>query len=177
MGLDVTAYRRLQKLDAVFDAYGEPIDPTSREPVSYDLWACANPNFPGRAAEIEHRAVYRAADSFRFRAGSYSYYNRWRDRLAQLAGYPLGQYEKYGRKWDSFCVSCWGGASGPFAELINFSDCEGTIGTAVSTKLANDFADFQEKANKVGEYGFPTLYNDFRRAFEMASDGGAVDFT
>lgn len=174
MGLDVTAYRQLRKLDVVFDADGEPIDPVTRKEVEYDLFAVVNPNFPGRAAEIEHKAAYKAEESDSFRAGSYSAYSQWREDLAQLAGYPLGEYEKYGKKWPSYCVACWNGATGPFSELINFSDCEGVIGATVSAKLANDFADFQDRVGQNGH--FARIYDNFRRAFEMASDGGAVAF-
>lgn len=49
MGLDITAYRKLTKIDAVFDADGEPIDPNTRESIDYDLHAYLNPDFPGRA--------------------------------------------------------------------------------------------------------------------------------
>lgn len=189
MGLDVTAYRRLTKLDAVYDADGEPIDPITRETIGYDLYAFVNPDFPGSADELEHRAVYSAADSHHFRAGSYSGYNRWREGLAEIAGYPLGEYDKYGRKWPSHCIACWNGATGPFSELINFSDCEGVIGAAVSAKLAKDFADFQPHVDALERREdyfseefvrfrtrFRSLYAEFRKAFEMAADGGAVAF-
>ncbi|EJO27494.1 hypothetical protein, partial [Achromobacter marplatensis] len=141
MGLDVTAYARIKKLDAVFDEDGEPIDPTTREPLEYDFKAYQNPNFPGRADDIEDRAVYLGEDSAGLSVG-YGGYNVWRDELAKAAGYPKGKYKQHGMDWESHCVECWNGAQGPFSELINFSDCEGAIGTAVSAKLARDFAEF-----------------------------------
>jgi hypothetical protein len=176
MGLDISAYRKITKIDAVFDAGGEPIDPTTREPVEYDMQAYKNDEFPGRADDIEDRAVYRAEDSLGFRAGAYSTFNRWRDELAKLAGYPIGQYEQYGKMWDSHCVACWEGQVGPFSELINFSDCEGIIGSAVATKLAKDFADFQDAADKHEDQAFTLRYAEWRKAFEMAADAGAVRF-
>jgi len=74
---------------------------------------------------------------------------------------------------------------GPFVELINFSDCEGEIGPIVAAKLAKDFAEHQEKARTyVPLHNDPdepdwwfNLYKDWRKAFEMASDGGSVCFT
>jgi hypothetical protein len=176
MGLDISAYRKITKIDAVFDAGGEPIDPTTREPVEYDMQAYINPEFPGRADDIEDRAIYKAEDSMGLRAGSYSGFNAWRNDLAKLAGYPLGQYEQYGKMWDSYCAACWNGAKGPFSELINFSDCEGVIGSAVAAKLAKDFADFQEVADKADDQRFTLKYAEWRKAFEMAADAGAVTF-
>lgn len=176
MGLDITAYRRIAKLDAVFDSGGDPIDHKTRELLDYDFRAYINSDFPGRADDIEDRAVYSAGEWLGFRAGSYGWYNAWRDSLAELAGYPLGKYEQYGRMWDSYCVECWGGAQGPFAELINFSDCEGVIGAVISQKLAADFAQFQEKADAHPDERFREKYAEWRKAFEMAADGGAVDF-
>jgi hypothetical protein len=176
MGLDITAYRKITKIDAVFDADGEPIDPATREPIDYDMRAYVNDDFPGRADEIEDRAIYKAEDSMGFRAGSYGGYNGWRNSLAKLAGYPLGQYEQYDRKWDSYCVACWEGKEGPFSELIHFSDCEGVIGASVAAKLAKDFADFQEAADGVDDDYFILKYAEWRKAFEMAADGGAVSF-
>lgn len=176
MGLDISAYRKIAKIDAVFDASGEPIDPATRDPIEYDMQAHINSDFPGRADEIEDKAVYKAADSFGFRAGGYGGFNAWRNELAKMAGYPLGQYEQYGKMWDSYCVACWEGAQGPFSELINFSDCEGMIGAAVAAKLAKDFAEFQSAAEKVEMPFFINKYVEFRKAFEMAADAGAVRF-
>jgi hypothetical protein len=176
MGLDVSAYRKITKIDVVFDAGGEPIDPVTRKPVDYDMQAYLNPDFPGRADEIEDRAVYRAEDSIGLRSIGYGGHNAWRNELARIAGYPLGQYEQYGKMWDSYCVECWNGAKGPFSELINFSDCEGVIGAAVAAKLAKDFAEFEEAAGRSEMPHFKAKYDEWRKAFEMAADGGAVKF-
>jgi hypothetical protein len=176
MGLDISAYSKITKIDAVFDASGEPIDPATREPVEYDMQAYINGEFPGRADDIEDQAVYKAVDSFGFRAGGYGGFNAWRNELAKMAGYPLGQYEQYGEMWDSYCVACWNGAKGPFSELIHFSDCEGIIGSAVAAKLAKDFADYHAEAEKVEMPFFINKYVEWRKAFEMAANGGAVRF-
>lgn len=176
MGLDITAYRKLTKLDAVFDGDGEPIDPTTREPLDYSLRPYVNHDFPGREGSIESGAVYSAEDSAGLHAGSYGGYSRWREQLAQLAGWPAGEYEQYGRTYQSHCVPCWNGKVGPFSELINFSDCEGVIGAEVSAKLAKDFEAFQEIADAHEDEHFRTKYAEWRSAFEMAADGGAVEF-
>ncbi|WP_414616619.1 hypothetical protein [Stenotrophomonas muris] len=172
MGLDITWHRCLSKASGNegFDEHGE---------IRWaDGWVqfYVNPDFPGRADEIVDRAAYRSAESDGFRAGSYGGYNQWREQLAVLAGYPAAQYEKWGRSQDSHCVACWNGATGPFSELINFSDCEGVIGTSVSSKLARDFAEHQSKADAHPDERFRERYALWRRAFEKASDRGCVYF-
>lgn len=178
MGLDITAYEGLTKIDGVKYINGVVLD-KELEVVDYDAYALVphiNPDFPGRADDIEDKGVYNAADSFGFNAGSYGGYNMWRNRLAKLAGYPEGTYKQCGEDRPSYCVACWNGAQGPFAELIHFSDCEGVIGTAVSKKLAADFAAFDDKAKTTEDEHFYAKYQDWRKAFEMAANGGAVQF-
>lgn len=177
MGLDITAYSGIKKLDSVFDDDGEPIDQETLEPVEYDMRACVNPDFPGRADGVEDGAYYAADDSFGFCAGAYSGYNRWRNELARLAGYPEDVVVSHGVAKKTHCASCWRGQDGPFSELINFSDCEGVIGSVVSMKLAKDFAEFQEKA-EIFDSGpwFKGLYSSWRKAFELAANNGAVRF-
>jgi hypothetical protein len=175
MGLGVTAYKRIKKVDCVFDEDGDPIDPTTREYVDYDARAYVNPDYPARADNIEHMGIYSAEASAHVDCGAYSRYNRWRDELAKLAGWPLGSYEQYGRSWPSHAASAWDATEGPFWELISFSDCEGIIGPITSAKLAKDFAEYAERAKEVGGY-FYDQYRQWRAAFEMAADNGMVRF-
>lgn len=178
MGLDITAYKGIEKVDCVFDEHGDPIDPLTREYVDYDARAYVNPDFPGRADGVEDKGVYRAKDSMHFRAGSYSGYNGWRDELAKVAGYQLGSYEQYGQTYQSHAASAWDVTGGPFWELICFSDCEGVIGPVVSAKLAKDFAEWDErvKTYSEGRIWFYELFQEWRAAFEMAADSGMVNF-
>ena len=173
MGLDITAYRKLTPANGneAFDETGE---------LKYeDGWIqlCKNHDFPGSADDIQDRHAYKAEDSDGFHAGGYGGYNNFREQLAELAGYPQTEYEKYGKKWPSFAATVWNDPKpGPFVELINFSDCEGVIGCAASAKLAKDFADFQAKADAHEDERFRQKYAEWRKAFDMASDGGAVRF-
>lgn len=178
MGLDITAYSKLTKIDAVYDADGEPIDPLTREPLDYSLKAYANSDFPGRDEGLEDQAIYSAEDSRHFRAGSYGSYNAWREELAKLAGYPATDYTIYGQTKKRHDAGAWAATSGPFWELINFSDCEGVIGPAVSAKLAKDFAEFDGRAKEhvsAQQDWFYSQYVAWHTAFEMAADNGAVD--
>lgn len=164
MGLDITAYR---KLTAVRPR------PAGDE-TGYDeglIWLPPQhaAQFKGREAGIRLDHWYRDAgpdNVFGFRAGSYSGYNRWREWLAALAGH--GSPETVWRTPN---------APGPFVELINFSDCEGTIGPVVAAKLAKDFAEWGERAKANDAEGYNYIqYCEWRKAFEMAADHGAVAF-
>lgn len=165
MGLDITAYRALSKVeDAATDADGNP--------EAYDTHWRAHPvvvafteeNWPGRSQGIEPGAIYVFGEIFDFRAGSYGGYNQWRDELARFAGYGSAL-----EVWESDRTE------GPFLELINFADNEGVIGPVVAAKLAKDFQEFQSKADQE-ESWWRSSYANWRRAFEMAADNGAVVF-
>lgn len=123
--------------------------------------------------------IYRVlGEEFGFAAGSYGGYNEWREQLAELAGYPPLPYKS---DWESkarsrHAAGAWAAKEGPFWELIHFADNEGCIGPKTSAKLAKDFADFQAKADEHASKWFRGRYAEWRRAFELASDNGAVSF-
>lgn len=175
MGLDITYYSKLTPIDAVFDEDGEPINPQTREPLECDYCQpIENPHYD--RSDGLARGVYAYEDCDGFRAGSYSGYNRWREQLAELAGWALGSYRQYDKDWPSHAASAWDSESGPFWELICFSDCEGTIGAKTSAKLAADFAEHQSKADAHEDERFRDLYAKWREAFESAANAGAVLF-
>ncbi len=169
MGLDISAYKGLKKLDATVNEDGEAVFRSTGETLDWQEYCTPyiNPDFEGRAEGLEADAVYGFEASMGFRAGSYSGYNWWRRQLAVLAGYGSDQkaFESDG---------------GPLWELICFSDCEGSIGPVVSAKLAREFAELQPKVDALAdteEYAyFRSLYASWREAFEMAAQGGMVDF-
>ena len=172
MGLDITAYRNLTPAT-------EEVEMEDGYPVDYQTFWKPGPSmkwsesvFPGRGKGVSHSTIYTFSNTFGFRAGSYGGYNHWRDLLSQLAGY--GSAEEAWSKEDQ---------SGPFMELIHFAGNEGVIGPVISAKLAKDFADFESRAkvfsatlDQYDAQNFITRYYDWKKAFEMASDGGAVCF-
>jgi hypothetical protein len=160
MGLDITWYRNLRPLpdhpesDACWDEHVRLYD---------------NSDFSGRFEGLVARCYEQPGDgqSNSFRAGSYSGYNRWRENLCRLA---LGVLPE----------TIWGDPNRfiglPFYEIINFADNEGAIGPVVSAKLARDFAEFRDKAQRdMHEWDFK-VYDNFQRAFEAAANDGAVQF-
>jgi hypothetical protein len=157
MGLDITAYRQLSRVEnPKFDEYGELENwDTEWKPGASMEWS--EKHFPGRGEGIDPQTVYKWKEEFGFRAGSYSGYNRWRSKLEQFAN------------------------GTDFEELINFADNEGVIGFVVARKLAKDFKENETKAKQFsetldeGEWWFGQ-YQTWKKAFEIASDQGAVDF-
>ncbi|MDQ0494039.1 hypothetical protein [Paenibacillus brasilensis] len=157
MGLDITAYRKLVKVEnPKFDADGELEDYENQWQTDGSMrWS--ESCWPGRAEGVEFDTVYTYDESYGFRAGSYSGYNLWRKMLSDFA------------------------EANAFQELIEFSDCEGVIGPVVSAKLANDFTDYEERARKYadtferGEWWIEK-YQEWKEAFRLAADGGAVNF-
>ncbi|WP_339259542.1 hypothetical protein MKZ12_07140 [Paenibacillus sp. FSL R5-0713] len=157
MGLDITAYKRLTKVEnPQLDEDGDVFDWNTQWRTDGSMrWS--EQHWPGRAEGVDFETVYTFEDSTGFRAGSYSGYNWWRQKLSEFA------------------------EGDAFRELIEFSDCEGVIGSVVSKKLAADFAEFENEAKEyagkieTGEYWFK-MYGIWKEAFEMAADGGAVNF-
>lgn len=158
MGLDITAYKKLSVVEnPKFDDDGDLVDWESQwRPGASMVWS--EKHFPGRGDGIIPETVYSWEEEYDFPAGSYHGYNFWRSKLNDFMGDKA------------------------FQELINFADNEGVIGPVVSKKLAKDFADYEEQATAYSESledngkWWIDKYHSWKKAFEMASDGGAVDF-
>lgn len=156
MGLDINAYKNIKIVEKPeLDEDGYVLNWDSEwMPGESMVWS--EKHFPGRGEGVNPHTVYTWEDKFRFRAGSYSGYNWWRRALKQFA------------------------KGNDFQELIEFADNEGVIGPVVSKKLANDFAENLEEAIEFAVHldseMWLELYNDWKKAFEMASNNGAVEF-
>ena len=166
MGLDISYCENAEPYKGEVDSDGEPLSDYERVYV--------NPHFPNHC---EYETGYYTADySGQFRAGSYSGYSYWRNKLAGIMGYEykINTHEFMGRKYDFKDHQV--PASAPFEELINFSDCEGAIGTVYSKKLYKDFVDHEEIANESDDEYFREVYDLFKEAFRVASNNGFVLF-
>ena len=158
MGLDITVYMNIRNERACTeddDNNGVPDNMTT---------FYIEPHFPLAAPDIPKNRVWSYSDSWAFRAGSYSGYNEWRDRLTTLAGFPKDWNERKN------CTDL------PFYELVWFSDCEGVIGPATCAKLAKDFEQWSSWAHGSGDDWFIRLYDEFKQAFKDAANNGAVEF-
>lgn len=161
MGLDITAYGRLVKIseeEIEFGNYGLPINERIKSFFS-------NPEFPYHISGINPNDFYICkGEKFGFRAGSYAGFNEWKNQLAQLGGY-LNRQDVWNRK-----------KMGPFVELINFSDSDGTIGYMIASKLAKDFKSYEGKAKENLTPFFYANYQNWKKCCEIAAKGGAISF-
>jgi len=164
MGLSITAHSKL----------GEFVAPEVSEEMEdeggFIFLFVHKPESSNQSDGIKTGA-YRVVDDCektRFRAGSYSGYNAWRNDLARIAGYPAPSNGRHDR-------GAWEANGGPFWELINFSDCEGLVGPDTSAKLHNDFLTYGPASLRESEY-FHDTYRSFKQAFLLASKGGFVKF-
>ena len=172
MGLDLTGYSGITKLseeDAakVCDEDGDLLDDGSY------FRPMLNDAFPLQGEGLEDNATYAFTEAEECNAGSYGSYGLWRDRLAELAGYePVVGHSR------PHAAACWARPEGPFSDLINFSDCEGTIGTAACMRIAADFDKFEDAARCVGRTDprFYERYQEIHQIFKLGADRGAVDF-
>lgn len=176
MSIQITAYTQIRKRSDVIAGEDYAIDPETKQELPHLWLACLNSHFPGRADKVEHGAYYEYSQRVEGISLGYGGYNKWRNELAKLAGWPLVPDEGDSAK-RSHAASAWAATSGPFWELINFADNEGVIGGKVCAKLAKDFAEFQSKADAHPDEYFREGYNSMRRAFEAAADTGAIDFS
>lgn len=157
MGLDISAYSKLNFIQK------EPLECYPDDQIY--IWISSYPDHAERAWDLRKGMYSYQGSEFSFRAGSYGGYNEWRFDLACMMGKtPEG---------------IWADPlPGPFMELINFSDCDGTIGPAVSKKLYKDFKKYLERARHLKDDGgyFFSRYKHWMKAFKIASDAGCVDF-
>jgi hypothetical protein len=172
MGLDITVCSKAELIDTQpeYQAFEDKYD-WDDETLRYIH--PSRQDFPERIPPIVPGGVYKIHGEIEGMAcGAYSAYNRWRNALSWFAlSVPAstvwGNREAYRGK--------------PFYELIDFSDCEGVIGTDTAKKLAADFAACQDAARRHaatiedGEYWL-RKYGEWRKAFEIAADGGFVEF-
>lgn len=158
MGLDITALRKATYV-------GRDGDGDEMYEKGYH-YAWINTDFPGHADGRE-TGYYSAEDSLSFRAGSYSGYNHWRNQLAHMA---------HGVQADTIWRRPQDYMTKPFFGLINFADNEGIIGPATAKRLAEAFAQYNDKARAYDDGEFYTLYQYWHVAFLAAADDGLVIF-
>jgi len=194
VGLKVEAYSQLELADNEVD----------ERVVEIDILLA----FADRAPELVKGGVYRYATTFSFNVGGYRWYGNFRDALSRYICVPPHQavLKAETREAERPLRPVFDLLNQPFCELLNFSDCVGTIGAGVCTKLARDFTEhefsFRRRIETVtrltlegmrddrGQCGnatdmsvteiacdFAELYGNFKRAFQIGAESGAVKFT
>lgn len=166
MSLQVESYSRIKKIEVLLDSDGELLGQANGKRLPERLTELTVPEaFIGHAGGLTD-GFYRYRDENSFTI-SYGGYEDFLEDLATLSGF---------KGWDDAKKS----ESGPFVELFKFNWSDGVIGHEISSKLAKDFADLQVAANsyksKRDDF-FIDKYENFRDAFDLASDKGAVQFS
>lgn len=159
MGLDISAYKNLQKEELKGVCNDERYEYAYQQNW-IDFYTHNQPDV-FQHYDVDGDYFYSSPNGrISMRAGSYSGYNIWRGKLSHLAQVLPKDPD----------------GNPPFIELIQYSDCEGVIGTECSTKLAKDFAMYELKAQSFfDDYSFQK-YKEWREMFEYASENGAVKF-
>ena len=163
MGLDIIAYSKLKKneyLSTMSEEDREDLDINCliMSPVLTEI----DEAFPGRAEPLKYNGDI-------YTCGSYKEYG-------------IGSYGTYG--WFRRALETFSEDRDCFNELIDFSDCEGVIGSVVSEKLYEDFSSNAESFEQWVYQKYSVvecelllrMYYKFEYAFGIAKDGGAVEF-
>jgi len=183
MGLDISVFERVERSDIQ----------------EYETGRIYIDNNFHQNPDIEVGWFNTDGEASSFRAGPYSYYNKFRDALC---------YAIHGISAQEFWLNSNAYLGKPFYELIDFSDCEGVFGPQACYKLHGDFNttnrwkfiyylkngesiakleseeawELLEDIVKLGydeqqdENEFLSLYDDFMIAFESAAGTGALMF-
>jgi hypothetical protein len=163
MGLDIIAYSGVEPV------LGSSLDSKNFDTDKYiyiDDLSGQNKAFPHRADDITSYSFYTFDKSYSFRAGSSSTYTEWRSHLLDFSAAKGRDFE----------------------ELIEFSDCEGVLGTAVCKKLYDDFVRNQSEIQTFYNLTFKdhppflntigmSTYLGFMTAFGVAKDDGLLIFS
>ena len=155
MALQVIAYSGLR----VVRSLGSTEDPSAvQDGITFQV----HPGFPRQAGGIDPQLVYSAQQTFRFDVGSYSRYLRWLEQLARVVGIP--SIDLFWRSPKPIA----------FAELLDFADCNATMGSVTCAKLAHDFQDWAVKAARSTESYFREQYAFWGRACDIAALHGCI---
>lgn len=176
MGLDIGAMSNLVRREDLFhDEDWQVVNQHGEVQVGDFYVASVIEVFADAAGDIKTGDVFEYGEYLHVRAGSYGGYSRWRLMLCNMA---LGvDPDVVWNHPENF-------KEGPFFNLINFSDCEGVIGTETCKALYQDFLHHYPAAVAYasrlpedfgGEYWLDK-YKEWMEAFELASNDGCVDF-
>lgn len=129
--------------------------------------------WPGRSRPLRADLVYKYARSSEAVCLSCSSYGLWRDDLARFAGYNTAKDAR-------------SAGLGPFIDLIDFTDCEGVIGSLSATKLSHEFKAYEAEASafarswefhpRWAEGKWIKMYAEMSEVLAVAAEDGAVTF-
>ncbi|SOK58627.1 hypothetical protein [Yersinia phage fHe-Yen9-04] len=183
MGLDITAYQNIKIIDSPdLDDNDEIIG------LSYDEYfnVYNYTYFKEHFKDLEVNGYYEFEDSFNFRAGSYGGYNSWRNELAfivcKLNNLSSTLPSDTKNLYSNIIWNLPENNNIPLYKFINFSDCEGIIGTEYCNIIYKELLSIETEF-KSHNYMFDDAYNHNNKlfdnwllAFKMGSENGCVSF-
>lgn len=171
MGLDITAYSNIKK----DEENGEVLGLYSTGFIQSNLKEFeTNYEILDEDGEVIE-PLLTCDDGYGFRAGSYGGYGEFR-RILCTAINEIDLSEMWENDNKISIQNL------PFFWLLNFSDCEGYIGTDYCKILYKDFVNnedkFREAMKEFEDYGqyYIDTYLDFKNALEVASNNGVLSF-
>lgn len=182
MGLDISAYKNVKKVDV------SELDEYERE----DLCKIFCNGFKDQYSSLEVGAFYDGENEHFCRIG-YGGYSLFRERLAEIGGWGKhivpnpdcsdsdydnqSYYHRFPHIADIYHQE-GDTVDGPFVEIIIFSDCEGFIDAIHCKKLYEDFCKFEEvaKVRLKDELNFMNFYKSMKEAFKFGSENGFVNY-
>lgn len=185
MGLDIMAISNLEKkfkLDEKLKSLPFEIRPEVKKTrIKIDSTPYGAPHGGYNKCEDMEGGKYVETDEtteHHFRAGSYGGYNTFRRYLCEgLVGVDPNVLWSNPELYENE----------PMFEMINFSDCEGILGTAVCKKLHPQFVENRDRFQTYLKEIFGTdseslewqmsTYDDFMEAFRLGSENGIVVYT
>jgi hypothetical protein len=164
MGLDTSGIRNLRRVE----------NPTEQQiEDGYVFRFYVHEGIFERTQEgVDPNAYYHVSDAHAdyFSGPGYSYGSHmgFRRALAKLVGVDADDI------WDGIVTDC------PFYDLINYSDCEGTIGPAACKRLASNFAEFSSAMEASADFPdvLKSRYRQWAEMFAWCADAedGHVEF-
>jgi hypothetical protein len=162
MGLALVVYTNVKKADAYYCNEDEEVksSATGQYMKENHFYARDVPaQWPGRSGIIEQGLVYTFDEKITILQETYSNYTQWRHFVR------------------SAVIVC-AEDKNAFSELINFSDCEGVLGTEVCTKLATDFKRHERlmMTQLKHDIWFTEIYNRLNEGFAKVGNNGIIAF-
>lgn len=105
-----------------------------------------------------------------WRVGSYSTFNLFRKRIAEIIGFNLDDMKGFGGTKE------WGDQ--PFKELLNHSDCDGELNQGDCEDLKEDFKKWDRRIiqalERDGDSSSLWIWNQFKESIKEVSENGGI---
>jgi hypothetical protein len=185
MGLDIMAISNLEKkikMDPRVKVLSWQIRPKVKETrIKIDVTPYGSEHGGFNKCEDMEGGKYAETDAtveHHFRAGSYGGYNTFRKYLSRAL---------CGVEPEAIWATPEDFKAAPMFEMINFSDCEGILGTGICKKIHPQFVENREKFENYlkEQFGYDenevrwqmSTYDDFTEAFRLGAENGIVVYT